>query len=154
MAYLFYTDYTYQALPNPGKTDAAGKTTIPVPGTLRFLSAMFTLRVDKAGFQSREVEFTYAKCFEAQPVPPKPPANNSGGSTNQTPPANTTPPVNTTAPSNITPPANTTPPTPPVQDGSNGSGTPQPDGHTSGASACPAAAMLAMLSLLTIKAKG
>jgi len=152
MAYLFYTDYSYQALPNPGKTDSAGKTTIPVPGTLRFLKAMFTLRVDKQGFQSREIEFTYAKCFEAQPEPPEPPANDTGtGQTNQTPPANTTPVQNATPPSNATSPANTTPQ---VKPDANGTGTPQPDGQGTGASACPAAAGLALLTLLIAKPRG
>jgi hypothetical protein len=72
-AYLFYTDYTYQALPNPGTTDADGTATMSVPGTLKFLTAMFTLRVDKQGFRSREIEFSYEKCFEA------PPEDEAGG---------------------------------------------------------------------------
>ncbi|MCI0503551.1 hypothetical protein L0Y65_02460 [Candidatus Micrarchaeota archaeon] len=161
MAYLFYTDYTYQPLPNPDSTDASGDAMIPVPGTLRFLTAMFTLRVDKQGFQSREIEFTYQKCFEAPPVqPPPPPVNGSNGSgvqANQTPQANTTPQGNVTPPSNTTPPINTTPQVPPGQPGGNQTqGGQKPDGQeTPGPSACPAgAALLALLSLLIVRTRG
>ncbi len=66
-AYLFYTDYTYQALPNPGTTDAEGSAVIPVPGSIRFLNAMFILRVDKQGFRSKEIQFVYEYCFDEPP---------------------------------------------------------------------------------------
>ena len=149
--YLFYTDYTYQALPNPGTTDAEGNSAIPVPGTIRFLNAMFILRVDKQGYQSREIEFTYKKCFEAPPPKPPepPPVQNGTNTTNQTVPQNVTPPGNMTVPAN-----DTTPPVPP-RPPENGTGQPQPDGHGEpGASACPAAAMLATLALsLSLKKK-
>jgi hypothetical protein len=176
MAYLFYTDYTYQPLPNPGKTDDAGKATIPVPGTLRFLKAMFTLRVDAQGFQSREIEFTYAKCFDAQPAEPKPPANGTGqaggtqGSGQQTPPANTTggqgaAQQNATQPPDAGPQTNGTaqgdhgsqpllPEGPPV-DAGDGSAAGQGSGQGSGgASACPAGAVVLLLALLIARIRG
>lgn len=112
--YLFYTDYTYQALPNPGTTGADGITAMPVPGTIRFLTAMFILRVDKKDFKSREIEFTYQKCFEAPPAPPPPPPQNVTPPQNQSPPANQTPLPPT---GNMTPPGNQTPSngsTPPI----------------------------------------
>lgn len=161
MAYLFYTDYEYQALPNPGKTDAAGKAQIPVPGTIRFLNAMFILRVDRQGYQSREIEFTYKKCFEAPPKPPEPdtPVENDGaGTANQT--------ANQTIPQNVTPPANTTPPSsgngsepiiPQNPDGAAGTGnvTPQPEGDGAGkeAPACPGAVLLCALAAIALTTK-
>ncbi|MEW6035955.1 MAG: hypothetical protein AB1529_05050 [Candidatus Micrarchaeota archaeon] len=77
-AYMFYTDYTYQALPNSGKTDSNGRVKMAVPGTIRFLTALFILRVDHYNFQSREIEFTYKKCFEAPPQPPPNGTNQTG----------------------------------------------------------------------------
>jgi hypothetical protein len=82
---LFYTDYGYQALPNPGTTDSNGSVTMPVTGNLDFLTGLFILRVDKSGYQSREIEFAYEKCFEDPPPEPEPPMND-------------TPPVNETEP--------------------------------------------------------
>jgi len=152
VAYLFYTDYSYQALPNPGTTDAQGNTAIPVPGTIRFLNALFILRVDKQGYQSREIEFTYKKCFDAPPKPPEPPpVQNGTNTTNQT--ANQT--QNATQPGNVTVPANDTKPPVPPQTTENGTGQPQPDGHGEpGASACPAGALLAILALSLVLKKG
>lgn len=69
---LFYTDYGYQPLPNPGKTGADGIAVMSVPGTLDFLTGLFIIRVDHQGHQSREVEFTYEKCFEPPPEEPVP----------------------------------------------------------------------------------
>ncbi|MFN7991276.1 MAG: hypothetical protein U0R44_03925 [Candidatus Micrarchaeia archaeon] len=109
--YMFYTDYEYQALPNPGTTDAGGKATMAVPGNLKFLTALFILRVDHTQFRSREIEYTYKKCFEPQPSPPPPPPppkNNTAAGTNQTKP-----------PQNQSPPANTTTPAPPPEAASN-----------------------------------
>lgn len=65
--YLFYTDYGYQALPNSGQTDANGRYTMEVAGSMEFLTAMFILRVDNPAYQSREIEFAYEKCFEEPP---------------------------------------------------------------------------------------
>jgi hypothetical protein len=150
MTYLFYTDYSYQALPNPGKTDSGGDAEIPVPGTIRFLNAMFILRVDRQGYRSREIEFSYKKCFEAPPKPPEPPpAHNETGPANQTAPQNVTPPANATIPAN-----DSKPPIPP-QPPENNSGGPQPDEHGEpGASACPAAVGLAILAFSLALKKG
>ncbi len=62
-AVLFYTDYGYQPLPGGGKTDADGMVTISVTGTLDFLTGLFILRTDHSDYQSREIEFSYEKCF-------------------------------------------------------------------------------------------
>jgi hypothetical protein len=69
--YLFYTDYGYQALPNPGTTDADGISMMDVPGNIRFLTAMFILRVDHSDFRTKEIEFDYRKCFEPPPEEPE-----------------------------------------------------------------------------------
>jgi hypothetical protein len=63
---MFYTDYGYQPLPNPGTTDSSGEVIMAVPGTLDFLTGLFILRVDKQGYQSTEIEFAYSKCFQEQ----------------------------------------------------------------------------------------
>ncbi len=147
MTYLFYTDYSYQALPNPGKTDGDGRAMIPVPGTIRFLNALFILRVDKTGFQSREIEFAYEKCFKEPPAPP-PAENASQNVTNQTAP----PPQNATPPANATPPTNASaPPPPPAQ---NGTPAPEPTKEPEPAqSACPAAIM-GLIALLAFTKRG
>ena len=90
--YLFYTQYEYQLIAT-GKTGSDGIGTVNVIGNRDYLTRMFILRADKSGYQSREMEFTYKKCFDA---PPKPPANAS----NQAPPANNT--QNSTPPSDHT----------------------------------------------------
>ncbi len=69
---LFYTDYGYQPLPNPGKTGSDGSVTMSVPGTINFLTGLFILRVDHESYQSREIEFAYEKCFEDPPPEPEP----------------------------------------------------------------------------------
>jgi len=69
---LFYTDYGYQPLPNPGKTGSDGSVTMTVPGTINFLTGLFILRVDHQEYQSREIEFAYEKCFEDPPPEPEP----------------------------------------------------------------------------------
>ncbi len=71
---MFYTDYGYQPLPNPGKTGSDGSVTMSVPGTINFLTGLFILRVDHQAYQSREIEFAYEKCFEDPPpvVEPEP----------------------------------------------------------------------------------
>lgn len=64
--YLFYTDYEYQ-LVGSGSTNASGIARISIMGNPDFLTALFILRLDKAGYQSRETEFTYKYCFEEPP---------------------------------------------------------------------------------------
>ena len=103
-AYLFYTDYGYQALPNPGTTDADGIAVMDVTGNIRFLTAMFILRVDHSEFQTKEIEFDYRKCFES------PPAEEPEEEEEIQPPEPEEPPENVTEPPNVTPPADITPP--------------------------------------------
>jgi hypothetical protein len=104
--YLFYTDYTYQALPNPGTTDANGIAVMEIPGNIRFLTALFILRVDHTNFQSKEIEFAYHKCFEPPPQPPEPEPEEEIPP--EEPPANVTEPPNVTE--NVTTPPDVTPP--------------------------------------------
>ncbi len=61
--YLFYTNYGYQPI-GSGKTDGNGIGKIEVVGNMNYLTALFVLRVDKPGLRSKEIEFTYQKCFE------------------------------------------------------------------------------------------
>ena len=75
--YMFYTDYGYNALPNPGTTDSQGMVVMPVPGNIHYLTALFILRTDAQGYQTEEVEYTYQKCF-AQPPPQQNQSNGSG----------------------------------------------------------------------------
>lgn len=65
--HIFYTDYVYQALPTVGTTDENGITKMEIPGNIRFLTALFILRVDHTDYQSKEIEFAYEKCFEEPP---------------------------------------------------------------------------------------
>jgi hypothetical protein len=97
MLYLFYTNYGYQVITS-GKTGSDGTGSLDVHGNINYLTALFVLRVDKPGFQSREIEFTYSKCFENQTLPQ-----------NVTPPHNVSPPQNQPPPANVTPPLNATP---------------------------------------------
>jgi len=154
--YLFYTDYEYQVI-GRGKTGADGAGSISVIGNPNYLTALFILRVDKPAYRSKEIEFTYKKCFDA---PPEPPTNttNSTPNGNATPPANTTqpnPPANNTPPTNATPPANATPPeppangTPPANNGTgNGPGTNVPPAAPPRAPCLPALLMPPLLILL------
>lgn len=81
--YLFYTDYGYQPIKRFA-TDSEGLGRTDVPGTLDYLTGLFILRVDKSGYQSREIEFAYEKCFQEPPAPVSPPAEE---------PEETTPPA-------------------------------------------------------------
>ena len=128
---LFYTDYGYNPLPDRGKTDAQGMDTINVPGTLNFLTGLFILRVDKQGFQSREIEFAYEKCFQAPPPPPPPPPQNNSGGANQ-PGQNNTPPANQTAPPPSPAQNQTTPGNGTAHTGANGSAGQNGNGITQG----------------------
>jgi hypothetical protein len=67
--YLFYTDYGYQPLPNSVKTGTDGTALMKVPGTINFLTGLFILRTDHPEHRSREIEFTYEKCFKDPAVP-------------------------------------------------------------------------------------
>ncbi len=153
--YMFYTDYGYNALPNPGVTDASGTATMPVSGNIRYLTALFVLRTDDPAYQSREIEYTYQRCFTALPPPAPPPQQNQTNGTAIPPAQNNTTTTNATAPTNTTIPPSTTP---------NVNGT--PGANTSGGlgnasnqtttgqkapSACPLPA--AVLALLFLKAR-
>jgi hypothetical protein len=65
-AYLFYTNYGYQAI-GSGTTESDGIARIAMVGKRDFLTSLFVLRVEKAGYMSREIEFTYRKCLEPAP---------------------------------------------------------------------------------------
>lgn len=73
-AFLFYTDYGYH-LVSSGKTNENGLLVMDVPGNINYLRALFILRVDKAGYNSREIEFTYEKC--SYPPEEEPPENET-----------------------------------------------------------------------------
>jgi hypothetical protein len=131
--YLFYTDYGYQALPNPGTTDADGISVMDVPGNIRFLTAMFILRVDHGDFQTKEIEFAYERCFEPPPAPP--PEEPEG----EVPPAEPEEAVeNVTEQPNVT--ENVTPSQPPEEETT----TPPPEGPAEEAEAplCPLGLLL------------
>jgi hypothetical protein len=102
-AYLFYTNYEYRMI-SSGKTNDNGLAAIAVTGKRDYLTSLFILRVDKQGFRSREIEFTYKKCFDA-------PQQGDGGTPGQVNQNQTAPPepnitknvsVNQTLPTNQT----------------------------------------------------
>jgi len=139
--FLFYTDYEYQLIAT-GSTGSDGKAKINVMGNMDYLTALFIMRVEKAGYRSKEIEFTYQKCFQEQ-TPPKPPKNDTKpqqNDTNQTqpPPQNTTPPAEP-------PQDNATPEQPPGDDGTTAPIAPPPS------SSCPLGAVL-LSSLAVISA--
>jgi hypothetical protein len=157
--YMFYTDYSYQALPNPGTTDGSGTTVMAVPGNINYLTALFILRTDRSGYQSREIEYTYEDCFKEPPAdqgqaPPPQAANETS--------------ANETAPSPDNATATTEPP--PPQDNQTGQAPPAPEhnasatspamnesGGTAGESdaappsACPAGLVLLWLLALRVR---
>ncbi|MFZ5500511.1 MAG: hypothetical protein ACOY58_01170 [Candidatus Micrarchaeota archaeon] len=71
-AYLFYTDYEYQLIAT-GNSDPYGMARIDVLGNRDYLTALFILRIDKSGYRSREIEFSYQNCFEPPPETEAPP---------------------------------------------------------------------------------
>jgi len=145
LLYLFYTNYGYQLIAN-GKTGADGIGKMNVTGNRNYLTALFILKAEKSGYRSKEIEFTYQKCFEA------PPENTTKNETtvqndtgeNQT--KNTTPPVNTTTP-NAT--ANTTPKLPPNASNGTGNGA-KPIAPPPQAPCLPALVLVMLLAALRI----
>jgi hypothetical protein len=137
--YLFYTDYGYQVI-GSGETGADGTGTINVIGNMNYLTGLFILRVDNPQFRSREIEFTYEKCFEEQPPPQDdtPPADD-----NPPPQQNDTPPDNQTVPE---PPQNATDNQTPPED--NGTGHPITPPPPSGSSCLPAL-LLPLILIMT-----
>lgn len=86
-AYLFNTNYGYSLFgTNEGQN---GKVNLSASGNVNFLTALFILRVDSPGYRSKEIEFTFQKCFDGSPDEPD---------SVQTPPAVQEPVVDSTPP--------------------------------------------------------
>ncbi len=150
--YMFYTDYGYNALPNPGTTDADGTVVMDVTGNIRYLTALFVLRTDDPSFQSREIEYTYQKCFGPQPPPAPLPSQNQTNGTGVPPAENNTTTANSTAPANTTIPANTTPAANgTIGANASGNASNQTGSGQKAPSACPLPALL--LALIFLKAR-
>jgi hypothetical protein len=107
--YLFYTNYAYQAIAN-GQTGEDGIAVMNVVGNMDYLTSMFVLHTEQPQFRTREIEFTYEKCFGTPPAPPPVNLTNQTlNSSNVTQPQNVTPPANQTPAKNVTPAGNVTP---------------------------------------------
>jgi hypothetical protein len=115
-AYLFYTNYAYQVIAT-GTTGEDGIGSMNVIGNRDYLTSLFILRTDHQQFRSREIEFTYQKCFEA---PPDPQANQTRPGNASTPNGNAYNASNATPAANLTPAGNATRP--------NGTSGPSPAG--------------------------
>lgn len=64
-AYLFNTNYGYSLFgTNQGQN---GRVSLRASGNVNFLTALFILRVDSPGYRSKEIEFTFQKCFDGSP---------------------------------------------------------------------------------------
>lgn len=101
--YLFYTNYAYQAIAS-GQSGGDGVATMTVVGNMNYLTSMFILHAEQPQFRTREIEFTYEKCFQQGPTPPAPNVTNQTiNKTNVTQPQNATPPANLTPAVNATP---------------------------------------------------
>jgi hypothetical protein len=74
-AYLFNTNYGYSLFGTSQGQN--GKVNLSASGNVNFLTALFILRVDSPGYRSKEIEFTFQKCFDGSPdesvVSPDPP---------------------------------------------------------------------------------
>lgn len=67
-AYLFNTNYGYSLF---GTSEGQnGKVNLSASGNVNFLTALFILRVDSPGYRSKEIEFTFQKCFDGSPDEP------------------------------------------------------------------------------------
>ena len=129
-SYLKYVQYSVPLLTS-GTTDSSGKLVHKLPGTVSYYTGLFTLTVEKSGYQKQEVHFGISKCFVNATAPPPviaPPPNVTPPEPNKTipdPEPNTTPIVNTTL--NVTAP-NTT---------NNDAGNEQPTTGNEEAPLCP-----------------
>lgn len=132
--YIFYTDYSYQALPTVVKTGSGGIATMDIPGNIRFLTALFILRVDHSAHRTREIEFTYEKCFLPPPPEPEPPEQNE---TVEPPPPVITPPE-----PNLTEPDITGPNATDMTDAASPAQNETGDAQEPEAAACPIGALL------------
>ncbi|MFH0737939.1 MAG: hypothetical protein V2A68_05195 [Candidatus Micrarchaeota archaeon] len=140
-AFLFYTDYEYQLI-GTGSTGSDGKARINVMGNMDYLTALFILRVDKPGYRSKEIEFTYQRCFEAQ-APPKPPKNDTTPQQNATNQTQAPPPQDEAPPAE--PPEENLTPQQPEDNGTTAPIAPPPT------SSCPAGFALLALSLIGMR---
>lgn len=64
-AYLFNTNYGYSLFGTSQGQN--GKVNLSASGNVNFLTALFILRVDSPGYRSKEIEFTFQKCFDGSP---------------------------------------------------------------------------------------
>lgn len=144
-AYLFYTDYEYQLIAT-GMSDAEGRARINVLGNQDYLTALFILRIDKSGYRSREIEFSYEKCFREPPEPVLPPVEEPEEEPEEE-PADVTPPAEP-------PPAGETKPPAGGEIPPGGVGSPEDD-ETPVPGPAPAACPLglAVLSLVFLKTR-
>lgn len=70
-AYLFNTNYGYSLFgTNEGRN---GKVNLSASGNVNYLTSLFILRVDSPGYRSKEIEFTFQKCFDGSPDETQPP---------------------------------------------------------------------------------
>ncbi len=116
--YLFYTNYAYQAIAS-GQSGADGVAVMNVVGNMNYLTSMFILHAEQQQFRTREIEFTYEKCFQQPPAPNvtnRTVANQTLNTSNATQPQNTSQPANQTQ-KNGTP--GTTPPAQPPRPASS-----------------------------------
>jgi hypothetical protein len=59
--FIIRTDSAYRIL-NRSATDDEGKGVIGVPGKLQYLNDLYVLRIEKNGYRSKEVQFTFWNC--------------------------------------------------------------------------------------------
>ena len=104
--YIFYTNYAYQPIAT-GHTNQNGVGQMNIVGNPNYLTALFVLRIGNPAYQSKEIEFTYEKCFgtvsdeqiKNPPAPPPLPQDNGNktyGANNATTQPTPTPVVNNT----------------------------------------------------------
>lgn len=63
--FIFRTDSGYRIL-NRSSTADDGKGIIGVPGKLQFLNDLYVLRIEKPGYRSKEVQFTFWNCDDVK----------------------------------------------------------------------------------------
>ncbi|MGV8084931.1 MAG: hypothetical protein ACP5N9_01630 [Candidatus Bilamarchaeum sp.] len=101
--YVFYTNYAYQPIAS-GRTNQNGMGQLNIVGNPNFLTSLFILHVESSAYQTKEIEFTYEKCFgtvsdeeinNPPPAPTLPAENNTSNNTQPVPtpltPTNSTP---------------------------------------------------------------
>lgn len=63
--FVFRTDSGYRIL-NRSQTDAEGRGDLRIPGKMAYLNDLYVLRLEKNGYRSKEVQFTFWNCEEVQ----------------------------------------------------------------------------------------